>query len=160
MGKGLSAPEYRDIIIHEEPGSKLTENTKMNQKPMPSEADSEAEVPGNFVQKRWWAGGREGDSQKTEQRQPLAPERRESQATHGRLGYQHSILPKDDSEKVHSSDLKKMIILRDRVKAFHEKLDRAIDKYRSNGYSVRQEQELDDPRVQEWEDKLKGFGAD
>lgn len=158
---GLTAPESRDIIIHKKPGSELTENRKMNQKPVPLEVDSEAEVPENFVRKRWYFSGREGDNnQANEQRQPSVPEIRGSQDTQERRGYQHPILPKDDSEQVHSSDLKEMLILRDRVRAFHEKLDEAIDKYRSSDHSMRKAQELDDPKLQEWEELLEGFAAD
>ena len=161
---GLIAPESRDIIIHKKPGSELTENRKMNQKPVPPEVYSEAEVPENFAQKRWWMSGRgEGDgdtSQANEQRQPSVPERRGSQVSHERRGYQHSILPKDDSEKVHSIDLKTMLILRDRVKALHEKLDEVIDKDRNSDQSMRKAQEPDDPKLQEWEELLKGFAAD
>ena len=75
--------------------------------------------------------------------------------------YEHPVLPKDDSENTSVSSLKKLLILRDRVKAIHEKLDEVIESYRSSDDDAKSHGKvLDDPQAKEWEKILNGFETD
>ena len=156
-GRPGGAPKDRHAYIPQGPGTEITEERKMYLKRFPSGAESDDQGREHVLQKRVFMSGRPGGDA-SQDRHAYVPEKQRFESDQERRMYQALASPEDDSENVRASDLKKLLILRDRVRAIHEKLDSVIDRYQSNEEGseklVRGE---DDPQFRKWEKILKGF---
>lgn len=131
-------PGYREVYIPEKSETKFTTYS-----PLPQE--------------RFAMSGKKEGRDSPEQRQPFLPG---SEVTQERRMYEHPVIPKDGSEKSYATDLHNLLILRDRVKALHEKLDETIENYRNRNDDTNDGKEVDDVQMREWEDFLRGFETD
>lgn len=131
-------PEYREVYIPEKSETKFSTYS-----PLPQE--------------RFAMSGKKEGRDSPEQRQPFLPG---SEVTQERRMYEHPVIPKDGSEKSYATDLHNLLILRDRVKTLHEKLDETIENYRNRNDDTNNGKEVDDVQMREWEDFLRGFETD
>lgn len=157
--RGRDAPEDQEAYIPEISETEVTQKRRIYRKPFSPETDSETRAAKHFLQKRIFMSGRGRDT--PEKQNANFPGRHDAEDIQEKRMYQHPILPEADFENVHASELKKLLSLRDRVRAIHEKIDDTIDKYRSDeGEHKNKMRGVDDQQWREWEKFLKGFETD
>ena len=157
---GGDAPKDRHAYIPQGPGTETTEERKLYLDRFPSQAESDDQGKEHVLQKRVFMRGRPGGDAPKD-RHAYVPEKQRFESAQERRMHEAPASQEDDSENVHASALKKLLIVRDRVRAIHEKLDSVIDRYQRNGESreklMRGE---DDLQLRKWEKILKGFVTD